>query len=67
MTKETWWWKILDRFVDRLNNIRALIVVPSDMIFVDKRISCWYGYGGEMDKYQASNAGFSLQEYQEWF
>ena len=36
----------MDGFTHRVNNSRASVVFPSDMICVDEIISCWYGQGG---------------------
>jgi hypothetical protein len=39
-------WKLVDDFVKNFNEHRANYFNPSELICVDKSMSCWYGQGG---------------------
>jgi Transposase IS4 len=47
MSSERDRWMLIDRFVERFNEHRARMFVPSEYLCVDESISRWYGQGGE--------------------
>jgi hypothetical protein len=46
MSSEKYRWSLVDGFVDRFNEHRASMFIPSEHICVDESISRWYGQGG---------------------
>ena len=46
MTSEHYRWRLIQDFIDRINEHRVNHFSPSEIICVDKSISRWYGLGG---------------------
>ena len=47
--------KMVNEFVQRLNNYRSQSFIPSEMICVDESISRWYGQGGDWINFELSH------------